>query len=107
VEGGYIGDGMYEIVTTAWHFQISDRVLLGLIHENDDVYILFAAPYGGKIPIDSLNSILWIQGSAMSVASLQEVMGRICKILRINNIPISLNEPCPEPADEPVSSPKQ
>lgn len=106
-EGGYIGDGIYQFSTAGWNFRISDHVLLGLIHENADDYILFAAPYGGKIPIDSVNSILWIQGSAMSTAPLEEIMGRICKILRINRIPISLNEPCPEPADEPISPPKQ
>jgi len=106
-EGGYIGDGIYQYSAGIWNFWISDHVLLGLLHKNADDYILFAAPYGGKILEDGVNSVLWIQGSATSRDSLESIMGRICKILRINGIPNSLNEPCPEPVNEPVSPPKQ
>jgi hypothetical protein len=101
VPGGYIGDGVYQLPTEDY-FRISDHVLVSLIHEDADVYTLFAAPRRGKwIPIHGDSGILWIQGSAMSRVPLEEIMGRICKILRINGIPNSLNEPCPEPASPP------
>lgn len=104
--GGYIGDGIYQLPTEDY-FRISDHVLVSLIREDADVYMLFAAPrQGGEIPIHGDSGILWIRGSAISRAPLELIMGRICKILRINGIPNSLNEPCPEPEYEPVSPPK-
>jgi hypothetical protein len=100
VPGGYIGE-IYQVPIFGY-FQISDHVLLSLIREDADVYTLFAAPRRGReIPIHGDSGILWIRGSAMSGVPLEEIMGRICKILRINKIPISLNEPCPDPASLP------
>jgi len=91
VEGGPIGD-IYQ-APTGWYFSISDRVLLSLNKGDDNIYSL---PYLG---------VLWIKGSkVISNPELQDMMGRVCKILRENNIPISLDEPCPEPA-EPVLRP--
>ena len=107
-EGGYIGDGIYQ-GPTGRHFRVSDHVLVSLIREDTDVYTLFAAPYREN-PFELWridDGVLWIQGSAMSRDPLELMMGHICKRLRVNKIPISLNEPCPEPADEPVSPPKQ
>ena len=99
-EGGYIGDGIYQ-GPTGRHFRVSDHVLVGLFKQKDDVYIVWE----GENP-QFAGSVFWIQGSAMSIDPLELIMGRICKILRINGIPNSLNEPCPEPA-EPASPPKQ
>ncbi len=91
VEGGPIGD-VYQ-APTGWYFSISDRVLLSLNKGDDNIYSL---PYPG---------VLWIKGSkVISNPELQNMMGCVCKILRENNIPISLDEPCPEPA-EPVLRP--
>jgi hypothetical protein len=106
VEGGPIGE-VYQ-APTGGYFLISDHVLLSLIREDADVYTLFAAPRRGReIPIHGGGGVLWIQGETISSIPLEEIMGRICKILRVNRIPISLNEPCPEPAYEPASPPKQ
>jgi len=106
VPGGYIGE-IYQVPIFGY-FEISDYVLVSLIREDADVYTLFAAPLRGReVPVDGGDSgVLWIQGSLMSRTPLEEIMGRICKILRVNNIPISLNEPCPEPA-APASPPKR
>jgi hypothetical protein len=105
-EGGYIGDGIYQGSQGSWNFWISDYAILGLMRGSDDEYILFAAPYEGKFLEEGVNSVLWIQGSATSREPLESIMGRICKILRINGVPNSLNEPCPEPT-EPVTRPEQ
>jgi hypothetical protein len=89
-EGGYISDRIYQ-GPTGRHFRVSDHVLVGLFKQKDDVYIVWE----GENP-QFADSVFWIQGSAMSIDPLELIMGRICKILRINGIPISLNEPCPE-----------
>jgi hypothetical protein len=102
----YLGNGMYQWSTTCAGFQISDHVLLGLIRE-DDFYILYAAPYGELgTPIDTVNSDFWWQGR--SRAPLEEIIGRIVRIMLINNIPVTLpaSEWPPLPAPEPVSPPK-
>jgi hypothetical protein len=101
VPGGYIGE-VYQVPILGY-FQISDHVLLGLIKQKDDVYTL---EFNTIEFTQCADSVFWIQGSAMSRDPLELIMGRICKILRINGIPNSLNEPCPEPA-EPASPPKQ
>ena len=105
VEGGYLGDGIYQ-GPTGGYFYMSDHVLVSLIRQDRDVYTLFEAPRKGKdILIENYRAgILWTQSSRIS---LQEILGRICKILRINGIPNPLNEPCIEPAEWPASPPKR
>ena len=105
VPGGPI-NGKY-LLPTERYFLINDHVLVSLIREDADVYTLFRAPkknlFGLPIPtID--DGVLWIRGSATSREPLELIMGRICQVLRLNGIPNSLKEPCPEPA-WPVSWP--
>ena len=105
VAGGYIGE-IYQ-VPIGKYFRISDHVLVSLIKKDADVYSLFEVlPKGGQIPIDSNGGVLWIDGSVISSSTpLQEMMGRVAKIMLANNIPISLDEPVPIPAD-PVKRPE-
>ncbi len=107
-EQGYLGNGIYQYSTGGRAFNVSDYALLGLMRD-DDIYVLFAAPYGDLgTPIDSVNSDFWVQSKEWIPShTLQEIMGRICRILIINGTPPNpLSKPYPIPIYEPASPPK-
>ncbi len=78
--GGPIGEKYQLPIEGRWYFRISDHLLLSLKREDTNMYTLFHP------------GVLWIQGSAMSTTSLQEVMGRVAKNMLAQNIPIALDE---------------
>jgi hypothetical protein len=96
VEGGKIGD-----ITqgpTGPYFSISNRVLVCLKREDNNVYTIM--PKGG----------IWIKSSTLFTdAKLEDVIGRIIQIMKGNKIPIALpqEEWPPLPAPDPVSPPKK
>jgi hypothetical protein len=102
LEGGSFGDGSYQLPSPGGtFFQLSDHVLVGLIREDANVYTLLEIPYRKNLfgPLMFSDGVLWIQGSSLiSREPLELIMGRICQVLRLNGIPNSLKEPCPEPA---------
>jgi hypothetical protein len=112
VEGGYLGDGLYQLLSPGVRsFRTADHILVGLIHLDGDRYTKFGINYRkdwfGPLMIGGYDSVFWIRGSATSREHLELIMGRVCRALRINGIPNSLNEPCTEPADWPASPPKR
>ena len=110
---GRLDDGTYQWSTACAGFQIYDHVLLGLMR-NEDYYYLYAAPYpDGSIPIDDTNSDFWWDRSSgnpllarEAQEALEQIMGRIYRILIIYNVPYNMDEPVPIPIYEPASPPK-
>ena len=80
VQGGIIEGKLIELATGEY-FSISDQVLLTLHREDDDVLTL------------SSPGLVWIRGSkVMSEPELSEIIGRVIRIMKANNIPIALPE---------------
>jgi hypothetical protein len=77
--GGYIGE-IYQVPIMGY-FSISDQVLLTLHREADDVFTVTSP------------SLVWIRGkTAMSEPELSDVIVRVIRIMRANNIQIALPE---------------
>jgi hypothetical protein len=99
VEGGYLGDGLYQLLSPGVRsFRTADHMLVGLNHLIDDRYSTFGVRYRkdwfGPLSIGGVDSVLWIQGSSLiSSDPLELIMGRVCRAMRTNGIPNSLNEP--------------
>jgi hypothetical protein len=89
------------------YFSINEMILVCLQRSNDDIYnILPANPVlpDGRILIEGSWAVLWQETNPNKIAlrDLDSIIGRIIKIMRINNIPIAIPEK--ERSPEPTGS---
>jgi hypothetical protein len=88
------------------YFQISEIILVCLKKGNEDIYtVLESSPFlpDGRVSIEGSYAVLWSfpYENPLAFEKRDQMIGRILRIMRLNNIPIALPEKGrpPEPAD--------
>jgi hypothetical protein len=88
------------------YFQISELVLVCLKKGNEEIYtVLESSPFlpDGRVSIEGSYAVLWSfpYENPLAFEKRDQMIGRILRIMRLNNIPIALPEKGrpPEPAD--------